>query len=382
MGPRVWIVNPFDNLPHEGNRPQRYWLMAQAFAAAGCAVRLWTSDFSHARKKRRVFIRDAPSPVALTLLPTRPYQKNVCLARALSHRALAATFWREASSLLERDGGETPDVVIASAPPLGLCAAAHDVARRVGAKFICDIQDAWPETFSRLLPRPLKGLTPLVFLPMTLTSRKLYRRADLVTGVSSRYAELSRRDDFFLAYHGIEGGDAAGAGARRTRFTRLVYVGNLGAGYDLETALDALALRRDLHLDIAGSGPKELSLRRHVHALGLEKSVTFHGYLNEEDLTHLLASCDVGLVPMLDESGVGLPYKLTDYLKSHLHVLSSLHGECGEILARTGFGETYVAHDPASLLAALDRLKPASVALPSALRAEEIYRGYVSRILQ
>ena len=31
----VWIENPFDNLPAEGFRPQRYWLMAEAFAKAG-----------------------------------------------------------------------------------------------------------------------------------------------------------------------------------------------------------------------------------------------------------------------------------------------------------------------------------------------------------
>ena len=30
----VWIVNPFDNLPPEGYRPQRYWLMSRAFAEA------------------------------------------------------------------------------------------------------------------------------------------------------------------------------------------------------------------------------------------------------------------------------------------------------------------------------------------------------------
>ena len=50
----VWIVNPFDNLPLEGYRPQRYWLMAQAFAAAGHDVVYWTSDFSHANKAPRI----------------------------------------------------------------------------------------------------------------------------------------------------------------------------------------------------------------------------------------------------------------------------------------------------------------------------------------
>ena len=46
----IWIINPFDNLPVEGYRPQRYWLMSEAFARAGHAVTLWTQDWSHARK--------------------------------------------------------------------------------------------------------------------------------------------------------------------------------------------------------------------------------------------------------------------------------------------------------------------------------------------
>jgi len=53
----IWIANPFDNLPPEGGRPQRYWLMARAFARAGHRVTLWTSDFSHARKAPRVLAR-------------------------------------------------------------------------------------------------------------------------------------------------------------------------------------------------------------------------------------------------------------------------------------------------------------------------------------
>ena len=49
----VWIQNPFDNLPAEGYRKQRYWLMAEAFLRAGHRVVYWTSDFSHARKGKR-----------------------------------------------------------------------------------------------------------------------------------------------------------------------------------------------------------------------------------------------------------------------------------------------------------------------------------------
>ena len=50
----VWIQNQFDNLPMEGYRKQRFWLMAEAFAAAGHRVAYWTSDFSHAKKSFRI----------------------------------------------------------------------------------------------------------------------------------------------------------------------------------------------------------------------------------------------------------------------------------------------------------------------------------------
>ena len=43
---RVWIVNPVDNLPLEGYRPQRYWLGVDG---ARHDVVLWTGDFSPAR---------------------------------------------------------------------------------------------------------------------------------------------------------------------------------------------------------------------------------------------------------------------------------------------------------------------------------------------
>ena len=58
----VWIQNPFDNLPCEGYRKQRYWLMAEAFARAGHSVVLWTSDFSHGAKAPTAAAkRSAPS---------------------------------------------------------------------------------------------------------------------------------------------------------------------------------------------------------------------------------------------------------------------------------------------------------------------------------
>ena len=49
---RVWIFNPFDDVPGEG-KPQRYWTLAEELAATGNQVVWWSSDWSHRRKARR-----------------------------------------------------------------------------------------------------------------------------------------------------------------------------------------------------------------------------------------------------------------------------------------------------------------------------------------
>lgn len=163
--------------------------------------------------------------------------------------------------------------------------------------------------------------------------------------------------------------------------TRLVYIGNLGEGYDLETVIAAVAAEIGLSLEIAGRGPKELKLRGLASAL--DGRVRFHGYLGEAELKELLAGCDIGVIPMRDDSWVGIPYKLGDYLKAGLRVVSSLHGECGELIEREKIGAVYDFGSVPSLLAALEgvsRLQSDGVKVPPELDAALIYRDYVERI--
>ena len=207
----IWLVNPFDNLPLEGNRPQRYWLMARAFVRAGHEVVYWTSDFSHATKAKRVFVGGAGEEkgIRLELIPTKPYSRNICLARVFSHRALAKAFERRAVEAVAQAGAgrgapiARPQVVIASMPPLGLCDAARRVAAQCGATFIADVQDAWPETFERILPRFVWSL-----IGMRRTARRIYCGADGVSAVAKRYLDLAKAygcpAPMHLAGHAIE----------------------------------------------------------------------------------------------------------------------------------------------------------------------------------
>lgn len=371
----VWIQNPFDNLPCEGHRKQRFWMMAEAFAAAGHSVVLWTSDFSHANKAPRT-TPSHPANFDLRLVPTPPYRRNVGLARVRSHRAYARA-WQH----LARMESVAPGLIVASLPTLSGAAAALSLGRVFGARVVIDVQDAWPETFERLVPRACRGLARLALAPQRRLAQRIYREADLVTGVCERYRALTGRADYRSFRLGVELGPyGAVSDRRRSDAVRLVYSGNLGCTYDLKTVLRAVGSDPGLELDIAGFGaPAGIPC-------GLADRVRFHGYLSAADLQALFASCDIGVIPMADESWVGIPNKMFDYSAAGLRIVSSLGGECAALLERYRCGVTYRPGDAGSLAAAiraaaaLDR-RAARQMCEREFDAARIYPEYVRTVL-
>jgi glycosyltransferase involved in cell wall biosynthesis len=382
----VWIENPFDNLPLEGFRPQRFWLMAEAFARAGHDVTLWTADFNHTTKRaRRLDSTLPPPPFAVRLVPTRPYAANVSLSRIASHRAYAAAWERLAFCA---GAAARPDVLIVSSPPLATGEAACRLARAFGARLVADIQDAWPETFYRLLPAPLRRAGRLIFLPLHRTARRLYRSADLVTGVCDRYRPLVRAAGaraYERFYLGIDLPPAPPPRQTPACAPRLVYAGNLGRSYDLSTVIAALPLLAGATLAIAGQGDADARLRAEAAKAGVRARVRFHGYLGREALQRVLAEADVGIVPMSSDSFVGVPNKICDYAAAGLAVVSSLGGESADLLSRYGAGALYAPGDPRSLADAVRSLSAdAGVRARRMAEAEfdagRLYDGYVRAI--
>jgi len=377
----VWIQNPFDNLPVEGYRKQRFWLMAEAFARAGHQVTLWTGDFNHMTKARRSCTVQVDSPVGLRLILTLPYRKNVGLERVRSHRAYAQEWLRMAAVPdLPR-----PEVIIASTPTISGAEAAIVLGRRFGAKVIVDVMDAWPETFERLAPQSLRVLARILLSSLRRRARRVYREADLVTGVCERYRSLTARNDYYLSYHGLERGERTLPRRNEpTDHLRLVYAGNLGMTYDLGTVIRGVK-ELGASLDVAGKGQGEAKWRRMVLELGMENQVTFHGYLGEKALAELLRSCDIGVVPMPEDSFVGVPYKFADYADAGLLIASSLGGESEGLLKKHRCGAAYETGNVASFVAAvrsLGRTAESDIAgLSKEFDATRIYDAYVRRVL-
>ena len=375
----VWIVNPFDNLPLEGMRPQRYWLMARAFAAAGWKVVYWSADFSHAAKRVRRTPEGVPleangvvreiDGIGLRLVHEPPYPANICLKRIYSHWRLARNWLAAVREL------PPPEVVIVSSPPLSVAAAARRFCRRTGAKLVVDIQDAWPETFARVLPRAL-------LVPLAAVARRNYLAADAITAVSRRYLDMARRYGatcpMHLCYHGIEmSGPPTIRSESTTPRLRLAYVGNMSLSYDLATVVRAVKGTPGLELDLAGTGPDEANLR--TLAAGCDR-LRFHGYLAADALRELLAQAEVGVVPMFDASCVGMPGKFADYAAAGLPIVNSLGGEAAELLAQYGAGVAYEAGNASSFLAAVQHaraIKKESIsAFAVEFDAQKLYNAY------
>ena len=425
---KVWIENPFDNLPIEGFRPQRFWLMAQAFAAAGHDVTLWTSDFNHTTKgprgegrgkreegrgEREAFrpLRGNVHPdkfysqtvklsnrqtvkrtyreegrgekeFELVMVPSIPYFSNVSVRRMFSHWRYAHTWEKMAREYASKNGA--PDVIIVSTPPLSTGAAARKMAGDYGARLVFDVMDAWPETFERIAPR-------WALAPLRRLAKANYLSANLITTVADRYIQLVRSYGYtgtaLRFFHGIAvSSDAVEREGRRSPGAiRLAYIGNLGRTYDLPTVIDALHLLPSATLEVAGLGAQEDFIRRQAAE---NPRIVFHGYLGENEMKALLARCDIGIVPMAPESCVGVPYKLADYSRAGLAIASSLGGESGTLLERYGAGIGYRAGDARDLANAIAKISTSLDAYCAAARkmaetefsASAIYPAYVRAV--
>ncbi len=84
---------------------------------------------------------------------------------------------------------------------------------------------------------------------------------------------------------------------------RLLFVGRLtdekGVQYLIEAVSQVVEAGKNVHLTVAGSGPKESVLKDHVRQLNLEKHVTFIGWVAHNKFPELFSEHDVFVGPSI-----------------------------------------------------------------------------------
>ena len=402
---RIWIVNPFDQLPNETDVPLRYWSLCRMLAEQGHEVIWWSSDFSHLNKTKREPCRPTDG-FQIRLIETPTYEKNISLARLRNHRAYARKFYHQAQHALLSRKIAPPDRIIVSSPPLGSANSAILIRDFINqpqlqnktqtkCQVIVDMMDAWPETFHRAFPKwiPRKIKHALLY-PLQFSAKQAHASADKISGVGQTYLDLAQTYlprnhsiPIHLCYHGADLSRFRKIDQKPTRQDensnklQVVCLGSMNLGYDLQTVVQAIRKCNEdktapIHLHFAGTGMQESELKKYCQEhqlLSHPTVVTFHGQLNKDHVNELLLSADLGLVANKSETLVACPYKAAEYAAAGLPILSCLGGELGQLIHQYDAGTEYREGDVDSLAIAFQNYhKDRDAVKRQSLRARKI----------
>ncbi len=359
---KVWLTQtsePYPFLP--GTAAMRTANLATELHRRGHEVVWWGGNIEHRRKQPLDAGAYEVAPgYTVRLLAAPHYTRNVSLRRYMSYKILAREFAREVQEL------PAPDVIVAGLPIHDLAWAAVRFSVERGIPSLVDVRDLWPDYFVELLPRGLRGVGTAALIGDFRRAYYALSHATGIIGISKTYLEWglrragrsARESDavFFLGGNAVEGPKANAPLADREIV--FGFLGVFGHTYDLETVI---AAARRLHeagetrarFQIAGSGDFFAKISRAADGLA---NVTLPGWLDKSGVGAFLQKLDVGLAAYAAGAPQSLPNKPFQYFAAGAPVLSSLHGEFGELLTATRTGFTYRAGDPGSLVAAVRAL--------------------------
>lgn len=309
----------------------RFFYLAELLTEKDYRVEIVTSDFNHRTKQPKDMLPEVVR-AKITYVHEPGYPDNISLKRLYSHWV----WGRNVEAYLRKRS--VPDCIYCAIPSLTAALKAGSYARQHKVPFIIDIQDLWPEAFQLALKsQVLKG----ILYPLKLYANAIYRKADAVVAVSETYRdrglEVNRQAKGLCVFLGNEK-DIFDRGREKYRIARtdndlwLGYVGTLGYSYDLRCVMDAMnIIQKDdalphVKLVIMGSGPLKAQFEEHARELGV--NAVFTGNLPYEEMTGMLASCDMVVNPIIKGAAQSITNKVGDYALSGLPVINTQ--ECEE----------------------------------------------------
>lgn len=361
----VWFVNHYA-VPPSATGITRHHDLAKHLAPLGVDASIIASSFDHYSRTHR----GDGSPLSVEIIDGIRY----CWVRTPEYGAGTAARSRNMISFattLARQFDEVdlprPDHVVGSSPHLLAPLAARRIARKMGARFVLEIRDVWPESLVELGGPP--KWHPAI-LALGGIEKSLYRTADHIVSVLPAAADHIREragHDVAVTWipNGSEVPDEPPPSKQPGSPFNIVYAGTIGNANNLDVVVDAadhLERRGDadepeILWRIVGLGPERSRLEARVDEFGL-RTVRFEGPVPSTQVPEVLASADACLLHLMDSPvfrwGVS-PNKLFDYMRAARPVIFAVRAPI-DAVAEAGSGISIEPSSPVALAEAAVQL--------------------------
>ncbi|MFZ5449665.1 MAG: glycosyltransferase [Thermodesulfobacteriota bacterium] len=166
-----------------------------------------------------------------------------------------------------------------------------------------------------------------------------------------------------LIYNGLSIKDCPLAPAPMTPPLQIMALGRFVRTKGFDVLLRAAKILRsagvDLHLTLAGSGPRSLQWKSLAFSLGLGSRVSFPGFIPYNQVSRLLAGADVFVMPCVVHSSSdrdGIPNVIMEALLHRLPVVASDVAGINEVIRDGDTGLLVPQQDPEALARAISTL--------------------------
>ncbi len=304
----------------------RLFLVKAALEKLGVTTKVLITDFDHRKKARR-----GSFPRAATVIPTKPYTKNLSLGRILSH----IDFSFKAKTIIER---EAPEILYVLAPPNSLAYVGASYKKsHPNVKLIIDICDMWPEAFPSRFGTTLLRV-PFYFWQNLRTSA--LKKADCVLTECNRFTRALSPIDAKTLFWSAKKTEASFEGNLKENELHLAYLGSINNILDIErtaSLVGRLVAQKPVVVHVIGLGEKKeafLSALREAGAVVVDHGVVF----DQNEIGKIFSVCHAGLNILKPEVFVGLTMKSLEYFKFALPVINSLEGDTADFIKTYGVG--------------------------------------------
>lgn len=364
----VWLVKIGEHSPYNSDsRKMRTSLMAEKLINRGHEVMWWTSAYDH-YKKQWLFRDDTEITIndgyRIHFIKGTGYTKNVSLNRYLDHRYIAYKFKKLISKLRK------PHIIIASTPSHDLAYEAIRYARSNKIPSILDIRDPWPDIFIEHVPSSLSIFAEYFLSGDYKKMSYATRECSAITAVTKtllnfglRYANRGQNTHDRVFYNGykppsrnVDNGQRLNAITEQIKGRFVVtFIGTFSKYHDPSILLECASKSSpdEFVFIIAGNGEGMDILK---HRASSFSNVFFPGWLNAEEIDHLLSVSNVGICPT--EYNIDLlPNKAVLYFYAGIPVISAFQGDLKEIIEKYNAGFNYDFEDYSKVIASINALK-------------------------